>query len=110
MANDDDEDDDMKLKSGDNNNNGIAVNDVKSATRAADDAEPVARRIAKAAVAFLLWMVLNISLSFSNKYLFVYEHYLFPLLIVIMGTMATFFGTGLMLLLRVDEFQWRLCM
>lgn len=110
MANDDDEDDDVKLKSGDNKT-GIAVN-VKSTevNAAADDAEPVARRIAKAAVAFLLWMVLNISLSFSNKYLFVYEHYLFPLLIVIMGTMATFFGTGLMLLLRVDEFQWRLCM
>lgn len=72
--------------------------------------ESTMRRICKAATAFFVWMVLNISLSFSNKYLFVYEHYLFPLLIVIMGTMATFFGTGLMLLLRVDEFQYNLCM
>jgi uncharacterized membrane protein len=72
--------------------------------------ESATRRICKAAAAFFVWMVLNISLSFSNKYLFVYEHYLFPLLIVIMGTMATFFGTGLMLLLRVDEFQYKLCM
>lgn len=30
-------------------------------------------RVARAVIAFMVWMTLNISLSFSNKYLFVYK-------------------------------------
>jgi hypothetical protein len=67
-------------------------------------------RVAKAAVAFAVWMALNITLSFSNKYLFVYKHYVFPLLIIMLGTLATFVGCGLLLALGVEEFQWRLCL
>jgi hypothetical protein len=67
-------------------------------------------RVARASVAFAVWMTLNIVLSFSNKYLFVYKRFVFPLLIIILGTLATFVGCGLLLLLGVDEFQWRLCL
>eukprot|EP01112_Ceratiomyxa_fruticulosa_P008236 TRINITY_DN2129_c0_g1_i1.p1 TRINITY_DN2129_c0_g1~~TRINITY_DN2129_c0_g1_i1.p1 ORF type:complete len:421 (-),score=57.71 TRINITY_DN2129_c0_g1_i1:33-1295(-) len=64
----------------------------------------------------LVWMVLNITLQFYNKYLFSVENFKFPVLIIMCGTTATFLGTAsLVYIFKLSELnskelqnQWRM--
>ncbi|KAL6069346.1 hypothetical protein QOT17_007609 [Balamuthia mandrillaris] len=47
----------------------------------------------KGGLAALSWIVLNIGLSFINKYLFDVEDFKYPIFIILLGTVVTFLGT-----------------
>jgi len=66
-------------------------------------------RFRQASCAFLVWMTFNISLSFTNKYLFAHKNFRFPILIVMLGTFSTFLGTAIVLLLKFEKPQIQEC-